>query len=154
MAGYYAENIVSVHLNYLEYGKAAVLLYETLCKADYLSHIVMSVKWNMKELGTDENLRLSYSNQHEPVFEPSAAFYRDDELNDMMCLEKLCAILSSEDRMILKGLLNGENSTSLAMKHYLTPSTVKYRLKRMVTASGLEDKTELLDLIQKYDLHF
>ena len=40
------------------------------------------------------------------------------------------------------------------MKHYLTPSTVKYRLKRMVTASGLEDKTELLDLIQKYDLHF
>ena len=48
----------------------------------------------------------------------------------------------------------GENSTSLAMKHYLTPSTVKYLLKRMVTASVLEDKTELLDLIQKYDLHF
>ena len=114
----------------------------------------MSVKWNMKELGTDENLRLSYRNQHEPVFEPSADFYRDGELDDMMRLEKLCAILSSEDRMILKGLLNGENSTSLAMKHYLTPSTVKYRLKRMVTASGLEDKTELLDLIQKYDLHF
>lgn len=154
LAGYYAENIVSVHLNYLEYGKAAVLLYEMLRKSDYLSHIVMNMKWNMQELDTDDKPRLSYSNLHEPVFEPSAAFYRDDELNDMMCLEKLCAILSSEDRMILKGLLNGENSTSLAMKHYLTPSTVKYRLKRMVTASGLEDKTELLDLIQKYDLHF
>ena len=154
LAGYYAENIVSVRLNYLEYGKAAVLLYETLRKSDYLSHIVMSVKWNMQELGTDDNPRLSYRNQHEPVFEPSASFYRDDELNDMMRLEKLCAILSSEDRMILKGLLNRESSASLAMKHYLTPSTVKYRLKRMVTASGLEDKAELLALIQKYDLHF
>ncbi len=158
LAGHYAEQILNIRLNYLEYGKAAVLLYEMLRKAEYLSHIVINVEWNMQELNQqdqDEDLQFPCTGGY-PVLtsESSSAFYRDGELDDMMRLEKLCSDLSLEDQAILKELLNGENSTSIAMKHYLTPSTVKYRLKRMVTTSGLEDRAELLALIRKYDLHF
>ncbi|MFR5855714.1 MAG: hypothetical protein ACLUE8_16090 [Lachnospiraceae bacterium] len=101
---------------------------------------------------------MSYSVCTRPVCETIlAAFYRIDELNGYDVLGKATSRYSFFGRPneFLGELLNGENGTSLAIEALSHAQyREKYRLKRMVTASGLEDKTELLDLIQKYDLHF
>lgn len=151
-----AGKILNVHLDYCEYGKAAVLLYETIRKADYLSHIVMRMKWNMQELEQWEKpgSPIAVSAEKKMLSTSAASFYHDTELSEMMHLERLCHELSPEDAMILNGLLAGCSCTAIAMKYYLTPSTVKYRIRRMMNACGLKDRARLLELIRQYGLHF
>jgi len=153
LAACYADHILSIHHNSNEYGKSAVLLYENLRKADYLSHMLMLVNWDMRELdcaGQAHLITPSALSHPAIVSEPVASFYRDQELNDMMVLEMLLHDLAPEDRVILSGLMAGQSLASIADQVFMTISTVKYRIKRMVSASGLSDKGRLLALIQQY----
>ena len=68
----------------------------------------------------------------------------------MMVLEMLLHALSAEDRAILSGLLAGQSLSVIADSTFMTISTVKYRIKRMVAVSGLNDKDHMLELINAY----
>ena len=43
----YGAQILSVRVNFAEYGRAAVMLMDALRKNPYLSHVVMMIRWDV-----------------------------------------------------------------------------------------------------------
>ena len=84
------------------------------------------------------------------MLEPADVFYEDDEINEMMLLEKLLYESEELDRQIIQRLLAGDSYEQIAEKSYLTVSTVKYRVKKMVSLCRLENRTQLLNLLRSY----
>lgn len=147
----FARDICTLRLNSLEYGKAAVMLMEDLQKDPYLSHIVMAVNWDLSELeGENPKPKAADPRAAKPLPTRRDVFYEDPELNEMMVLENLLYGSEEADREIVRGLLAGASYERIAEEGYMTVSTVKYRVKRMVGLCRLENRRQLLDLMKKY----
>jgi len=68
----------------------------------------------------------------------------------MMLLEKLLYESEDLDKQIVRHLLEGDSYEQIAEKSYLTVSTVKYRVKKMVSHCRLNNRSQLLELLRRY----
>ena len=142
----------TIQLNFDEYGKAAVMILDNLKKNKNISHMIIAIKWDNSIV---DNLRgkkqkQKNSDMDRKLLEPADVFYEDDEINEMMLLAKLLYESEELDRQIIQRLLAGDSYEQIAEKSYLTVSTVKYRVKKMVSLCRLENRTQLLDLLRTY----
>ena len=148
----YKEDIYRLHLNFQEYGKAAVMAMECLEKNPYLTHVVMAVNWDLSDLTAQLPPEAQKRPAAEPIALPSAldAFYQDPELNEMMVLEKLLYGSEETDRGIIRCMLQNDSNEKIAEKCYLTLSTVKYRIRKMLTLCSLTSRSQLVALLRRY----
>ena len=148
IAEYYRPYIRSLKMNFSQYGRAAVYIYEALKKHSYLSDMTVSVVWTLEEGSTPHKNRevlLDFA-------ESDDNFYSDPELQEMLIVDKLLSGLDNTDMLILKALQNGEPYEKITDTCYLAEGSIKYRIKKMVSESGAKDKHELIGLIQKYQV--
>ena len=64
-------------------------------------------------------------------------------------------MLSSSDETdlnILFGLLEKKTYEQLCEENFIAPNTVKYRLKKLISTAGAQNKNELCELLLKYEL--
>ena len=148
---YYNDHVLSIRVNFLEYGRAAVMLLESLKRNPYLSHIVMAIRWDFSPLTT---LRKLTPARTEPgllsIPEPKDVFYQDRELDSMLRLERLLNECDDLDRKVISSLLQGESYEVISERCFVTVSTIKYRVRKMITVSGVQGRSELIRLLREY----
>ena len=145
LTGYYEDKITSVNMNFEQYGKAAVFIYEKLKTHAYMSGMTITVKWNCA------NVKTTPCNS--VAFEPEnggCEFYSDVEMREMLTVEQILNTCSNTDRLILTSLMEGERIDKAAERCFLTYGGVKYRIKRILSECGVESKSELLRLLKIY----
>lgn len=154
LTGHYADRIHSVRLNFEEYGKAAVVTLGSLQKTPCISNIVMMIKWDCSAI---EKLQPGRSEKTEikkpalPVeMQCTETFYNDDELREMMLVERLLCECTEVERLILRKIMEGSSYEKIAEECFLMEGTIKYHVKKMGSLCRVNGKRQLVELLRKY----
>ena len=143
----YGDQILSVRVNFAEYGRAAVMLMESLRKNPYLSHVVMMIRW---DVGAEQDTPAPAQRPLPELPAEQDVFYDDRELTEMMLLEKLLSEAEELDRRIVRLLLEGAAYERISEECFLTESAIKYRVKKMVRTCRVKGRAELVALLRRY----
>lgn len=148
---YFNRYVLSIRVNFLEYGRAAVMLLENLKRNPYLSHIVMAIRWDFSPLTSLQNLSGIRSEAKISALPTSKdVFYQDQELHNMLQLERLLNECDDVDREVLQRLLQGQSYEAIAEECFVTISTIKYRVKKMIGISQTSGRGEMLALLREF----
>lgn len=149
---FYREHMISLRVNHRQFGRAAVTLLENLRRNEYLSQIAMSIRCDFAPLAELSALAPPAENAVAPVRIPPARdlFYEDRELDDMLRVERLLSECDETDRTIIAGMLRGEAYEKIAEHCFVTVSTVKYRVRKMLSVGRMSGRAELVRLAGKY----
>lgn len=145
LLGYYSRDIVTIDLNYEQYGKAAVFLYEKRKKYSWMSNLSVSVRWSMEEAPAPAPQAVSL-----PQSQTEDVFYEDRELDEMLKVERVLEQSDETDRTILQMLLDGRTMAEICEACFLAETAVKYRLRKLLKQAGAEKKEALLSLLKEY----
>lgn len=77
-------------------------------------------------------------------------FTQDEQLLEIQSLEKMLRMCDDIDFKIISGLLDGKSYTKIGDTLYISESSVKYRIKRLLTGSGIESAAKMLEVYNKY----
>lgn len=152
LAELYSDHFHAIKLHFEEYGKAAVMILDSLRRNPKISHMIVAIKWEEDVLDQLRGKALEPVPRSRVVSlrEPEDVFYEDEEINEMMLLEKLLYESEDVDKTILRCLMRGNSYEQIAGECYLTVSTVKYRVKKMLSRCHLGSRKELLTLLHRY----
>ena len=78
------------------------------------------------------------------------SFWEDEELSELLRIERLLSECDETDLTILRLLARGESD--IASEAYLSDNGVKYRIKKMKRITGVESKREIPVLLEKYGI--
>lgn len=145
ISAYYRKHILSLNMNFEQYGEAAVYIYEALKKHTYLSGMTTKVLWslNSDKQFTSKHIELNAAPSHDP-------FYKDTELNEMLIVDKLLDSADDIEQTIIDGLLRDDSLERIAESCFLTVGGIKYRIKKMISLCGAKDKSQMINLLKKY----
>lgn len=146
ISNYYRDHILSLNMNFDQYGKAAVYVYNALKKHTYLSGMTVKVLWSLDSgevVSEAKNIRLD--------LKPSAdSFYDDDELCEMLIVDKILKSVDEVEKTIIDCLLQKKTVEQIAELCFLTVGGVKYRINKIIAVSGAKNKEEIISLLNKY----
>ena len=146
LSGCYRNYILSLNMNFEQYGKAAVYVYNATQKHTYISEMTVKVLWSLENSETvthDRNVKLELKSSDD-------SFYSDSELAEMLIVDKLLKSADDTEKKIIDCLANDEKTEKIADVCFLTVGAVKYRINKMVSESGAKDKGEMVALLKKY----
>ncbi len=144
LSEYYRENITTVSIDYNQYGRAALFLYKSLKKHAYLSNITVNLAWNVEtECETHNAVTLD-------PFDFTDSFYKDDEVDEMMTVEKILSVCDAVDKTILRGLVQKKTLDEINEETFMSENAVKYRIKKILTDCNIDSKSDLINLVKKY----
>lgn len=146
ISNYYNNHILSLNMNFEQYGKAAVYIYNALKKHTYLSEMTVKVLWSLDSNNISEE-RKSFSLN---LTSSEDLFYEDKELSEMLIVDKILKSTDDIEKKIIECLLNYKSYEQIAESCFLTVSGVKYRINKIVVDSGATDKTQIINLLMKY----
>lgn len=147
LCSYYRNYISTVNVNFDQFGRAAVYIYESLRKRPYLSGMTLNVAWGYRE-----------EDEPDPTFpeipltlsRTADDFYQDPELQEMLIVDKLLNATDTVDKEILAGLAKGKTNEELAETCFLSEGSIKYRIKRLQGVSGATGREDIIRLLTKY----
>lgn len=146
ISSYYRDKILSLNMNFEQYGKAAVYVYNALKKHTYLSEMTVKVLWSL-----DSNNSTTDTKSITLDLKSSAdSFYNDTELSEMLVVDKILKSSDDIEKKIIDGLLNKLTIEQIAEKCFLTVNGVKYRINKIINDSGAKSKEEVVTLLEKY----
>ena len=146
LSNFYRRDILSLNMNFEQYGKAAVSIYNAQKKHDYISEMTVKVLWTLENDSVpslpgkiDLDLRSSED-----------CFYEDDELIEMLTVDKLLGSTDEIEKTILRCLLENKKIEQIAEQCFLSANAVKYRIRKIVSESGAKDREHAVSLLKKY----
>lgn len=77
-------------------------------------------------------------------------FTQDEQLLEIQSLEKMLRMCDNIDFKIIGGLFDGKSYTKIGDALYISESSVKYRIKRLLTGSEIESTAKMLEVYNKY----
>ena len=146
ISNYYSDHILSLNMNFDQYGKAAVYVYNALKKHTYLSEMTVKVLWSLEESNFVSDLK----NIHLELKSSEDSFYEDKELAEMLIVDKILKSTDNIEKKIIECLLNKNTIEQIAEKCFLTVGGVKYRINKMLAESGANSREEMVSLLKKY----
>jgi len=148
ISDYYRENIVSMDMNFEQYGRAAIYIYKALKKHPYLSEINTKVVWSIEESSNQtkrKSIHLQFSDSED-------RFYDDIELSEMLIVDKLLTLSDDIEKSIIDGFMKGLSYNEIADKCFFTVGGIKYRTKNLMEKIGAKSKDQMVELLKKYTL--
>lgn len=143
ISAHYPE-ITSLSINFETFGRAAVYLYETLAKHPNFSALTVKLKWSFDTV----------SEEKRTVTLPASAgddrFYKDPEFCEMLITERLLSVSDPTEEKILHGICEGKTTEQIAEECFLSPGSVKYHVKRLISMSGARDREHMISLLSVY----
>ncbi len=79
-----------------------------------------------------------------------ALFGEDDGVRELLRIENLMSNLAEVDRRILAALARGLTYAEASTALFIGESTLKYRLRRMMTLCAANDRSDMLELVNRY----
>lgn len=146
ISNYYRKNILSLNMNFQQYGKAAVYVYSAIKKHTYLSEMTVKVLWSLES----DEIKVDKRSVKLDLRSSKDMFYDDGELAEMLIVDKILKSADDTEKKILDCLLCGKNTEQIAEICFLTVGAVKYRINKIITESGAKSKEEIILLFKKY----
>lgn len=148
----YTPSITSVALNYYEYGKVAVKLYELLQKNDEISSANINIKSNILVRATTKYIPYTEKNTITETVCLNARndFFDDSEIQDLISIEKIFENIDDIDITILNDILNGKSYESIAQALFMSTNGIKYRISKLLNSSGIKNRKDFLRIVCKY----
>lgn len=146
ISSYYRNQILSLNMNFDQYGKAAVYVYNALKKHTYLSELTVKVLWsldNSNENKNTKNIKLELTSSED-------SFYSDAELSEMLIVDKILKSSDDIEKKIIDALLDKCTIEQIAEKCFLTVGGVKYRINKIIADCGAKNREEIISLLYKY----
>lgn len=147
----YDTSLTSINMNFNEYGGAAMSIYDCLKKNRFLSHVVMAIKWDIGAPKFAEFQLIGQTSDESMEKIPEGdIFYEDIELMKMLKIEKLLNESDEIDRIIVNGLLDEKSYEKISIECFMSESSVKYRVKKMMRTCDMDSKYKLINLLREY----
>lgn len=77
-------------------------------------------------------------------------FMQDEQLLEIQSLEKMLRKCDDIDLKIIGGLLESKSHIKIGGALYISESSVKYRIKRLLTGTSIESTAKMLEIYTKY----
>ena len=84
--------------------------------------------------------------------EKSINFFSNDDVLEIDNVELMLANMDEIDWSILKDLMGGLSYEAISEKYFMAHNTVKYRIRKLKSYVGCQSKTELVEILKKYDI--
>ena len=145
-------SVTSVDCNYVELGRQAVKLHQFLQKNGDTDSASISVDCRFIErasTGFIKSRRMLVKSRHDgnmPLYDA------DPDVMKVLQAEELLRMWDDIDRSIIDGLLQDKTIVAIAEGLFISVSAVKYRIKKMLTATNLQNKDDLVSVIKKYNV--
>lgn len=144
-------SLTTVTLNHEQLGIQAV----NLCRfPDFLSkniHVTIYVPSKIHVAKSTDNIPYFKSDDNINDFNLSGNIFAEDaQIQEIQALEKLLRACDDTDLKIIKCLLINEPYNKIGDLLYISESSVKYRIKRMLSNSGITTTAKILELYTKY----
>ena len=111
----------------------------------------MSIRWDFSPLTSLRKLDGGTRDSCPPsIPESRDIFYQDAELTGMLRLERMLNECDSLDREIIDCLLREESYDNISENCFVTISTIKYRVKKMIGLAEAADRRGLIRLLREY----
>lgn len=143
-------SLTCAELNFKKLGEAAVKLHRFLYKNDTIGTVHISVPCRIIIGDSTANREVTPKNVKESA---RASTYRTD--NDYLMYlraEELTRLWDQLDRQIVAELCRGKAMSHIAEEMFISQSSVKYRVKKMLDSANISDRKELVKIVQKFGL--
>lgn len=138
-------------LDCVKAGAAAVDIYSKICKDPSLSYI--TVKMNCELDIRESTANAPFNCVPQPPkggTRDKFDLFSDLPLTDMMLAEKILSECDALDIEIMRGINEGMKNADIAEMLHASESTVKYRVKRLVSLGSLASRAELMSIMASY----
>lgn len=152
IAQLYTPSITSVALNYYEYGKAAVRLYELLQKNPEISSANINIKSDILVRATTKYIPYIERNTITESLCPDTrnGFFEDAEIKDLISIEKILENITDTDLIILNDILNGKSYEAIGQELFMSTNGVKYRLNKLLSQSEISGRKNFIKIFYRY----
>ena len=145
--------ITTVETNYELAGRCAVELYSVLERNRNARAVTFTVDAEIYEGESMPGTRKDGDAVPPPPIPPSHGdFYDDGYVVELDRLDGMLSGCDETDLGILHGLLQGLTYEDICEVHFIALNTLKYRVKKLVSAAGVSNKAELVERIRKHRL--
>ncbi len=140
--------LTTISLDHEELGVQSVLLYSYLSKNTDNVTITVKVPCSLTVRKSAEFNPVS--RKPDTIFAADSSFYKDDELNGIMRIEKTLQACDKTDLNIIHGILNYQAYCTIAENAFISENSVKYRIKRLLSISGFDRRDKFREMFLKY----
>ena len=144
-------SLTTITLDHEQLGVQAVLLYKYLYRNEKDISFTVSVPCKIVEGASTEYKPFRPKRSSSDTFNiETDEFLEDSAVMTLQCLEKLLRESEPMDLAIIDYMLSKVSYSSMADHLYVSESSIKYRLKRMLHISGFADIPKMLEAYAEY----
>ncbi len=140
----------TLHTDFEALGAAAVKLSRFLTQNPETGGVTVSVPCPLTVRGSTDYKELPLRFEQPAV--RRASYRTDSDYLSYLRAEQLVRNCDSTDRSILLHLSKGKNTAEIAEELFISQSSVKYRVKKMLCNADIPDRRELIKIAQIYGL--
>ena len=143
-------SLTTIECNYFELGRQAVKLHQFLQRNTDVNCASIMVECKLLVRGSTNNCPAENYNfdSLRPVNVPH--YGMDPDVMTLLQIEELLRMWDEIDKNIVQGLMHDKTITAIAESLFISVSAVKYRIKKMLTATSLKNKDELVEVLRHY----
>ena len=152
LARLFHPSLTTAALNHAELGRQAVAAWSYLSKNPSIVSLAIKVECriHIRESTNQDVPQTARPLAGRYAYAPPIVFYDDPEVRDALAVENLVSQCDELNLQILEGLYEGEKYSILADRLFTSENALKYRIKRMLTLLGKENKDDLVGLLAEY----
>lgn len=141
----FSKKILYTDTMYHTLGELALVIYDCAKRKENIA--CMTVYADYK---TDATLHTAPQEPNEQlVSADTGAFYQDITANNYLNIDKLFQQSDKTDRQILIMLTEGHGYSVIAEKCFISESSVKYRMKKLMKLAHVTSKQNLIEILKK-----
>lgn len=153
LAKTFKPSITNLRTSYKDFGKAAINVYKVLQKDFPTSNVKLELASCIIPGDSTNNLPVqttSFNETASTIITTNDSFYSDNEVSEMLKVEKLLNLCDKTEFDMLLSLIKGMTYFEIAEKYHMSVNGVKYKLNKFFELCGVDSKTEFITLIKKY----
>lgn len=143
-------SLTAVHTPFARLGSEAVKLYQFLRQNRETECASVSVKCRLDV--RDSTAGIKALTLPADTVDRHPAYINDNEYMTFLQAEALVRGWDTLDRNIVRCMTEGNNTSAIADKLFISQSSVKYRIKKMLTSADIKNRNELLSVVSKFGL--
>jgi len=148
---YFSHTITSMTLNDVELGRQSVSMYAYLVKSEVDINVQMTIPCELILGDTTEHKSVK---RQKLTLKSHAAdenyFYGDADVGELMNIENFLTRCDGTDIKIISGIINEMPYAAISERAYISENAVKYRVKRMLSETKTENKSDFKKLMKTY----
>lgn len=144
-------SLTTITLNHRQLGIQAVNLCRFSDILSYSAYATVYVSCEICVANSTDNTPFTKSDCNpKHIFSTDYVFTEDEQIREIQSLEKLLELCDATDFKIIENLLSKKTYGTIGDLLYISESSVKYRIKRLLNSSGIESNSKMLKIYEKY----